>query len=369
MDEGFEEKLMIEPTKNYSQIIISSADRTRGISESFEIDFTKPIKHIKSISFEDVVIPTSYYLFSHSGTIGPDLGGDEITISDGTYTPQTLAIELESQMDDAKMSNASVVWNTSTRKFTISSDDTFSLEENYQLAHFMGFTTDKTSVTTATSDDAVTWESRFFQNNRLKFSLTEGATTNEIVINEGNYSTSELATELTSKINASSFSGFSMTYNINKHIYELTKLSSFSVTPDTTNYTDLAFYMGYNSTVSASGGLASATSTISEIINYDELGVTSRTLAEQQQAFYRYADDFSSDQIANIFPTESPGDVVRFRPDERTSMYFGNINGITLSTLDINLLAITNRSGNSANYESIYLNGLEWQFKMILNII
>lgn len=355
----------VEQSKDFIHVIINSSDRTRGIPESFEIDFAKPIRNVRSIQFDDVVIPTSYYIFSHSGEI--DFGGGAISVPNATYTPATLAPALETAMDDAKMTNASVTWDSSERKFTITCDDTFSIEENNQLAHYMGFTSDKTSVTSATSDAVVVWQSRYLQSNRKKFSLTEFATTEVVEIDEGNYRTAELGDHLTAKINASSLSGFTMAYNVNKHIYQLTKASSYTI--NATSSTDLASWMGFVDSTAASSSVASAQIRVPEIMNYEEIAVISKTIAEQQQINFRYSTDFSARQLFGILPTESPGDVARYRPDDRVSTYFGNSQGITLSRIDINLQAIVNRSDDTANYESIYLNGLDWQFKMILDIL
>ncbi len=98
-------------------------------SNIFDVELPVEYKNIVSLRLADIELPSSYYVFSSKNqnvTFWLDTTDNPITISEGTYTPAQLALELEGQLK-LKSSGFSVIYNSTSMKFVFLNTQSFTL--------------------------------------------------------------------------------------------------------------------------------------------------------------------------------------------------------------------------------------------------
>jgi hypothetical protein len=135
----------------------SSASRTRGVIENFQIDLAAPIT-CRSVRVDKIEMQNTLYnigaknyrIFMDTG-----LGGDPyIYLTEGTYTASQICAMLQAKMRFHGMGISGNSVSFANYKFTISSNTSFTIKpipDGYDFASTMGFTSTHTG-TSATSD-------------------------------------------------------------------------------------------------------------------------------------------------------------------------------------------------------------------------
>jgi len=138
-------------------IHINSKDRTSGSNENLTMDLFLPINNIKNIKIKSIEIPLTHYVVnSTNNTINFTLGGSHTaTLTPGNYTPNQLADEIKTEMNNVS-AGFSVSYDNITHKFTISNAAPFDISFTGTTASkLIGLTTDTGSVTSYTSTNCI----------------------------------------------------------------------------------------------------------------------------------------------------------------------------------------------------------------------
>jgi hypothetical protein len=115
-------------------ISIGSEDRTSGSVSNFVIKLGNPIEHINAIKIEQVIVPITWYtvmsgindkIYVDDGTLYT------ATLTEGVYTPSTLATEMQTKINAAYTpdNNFTVTLSALTYKYTVTHSAT-----NFELA-------------------------------------------------------------------------------------------------------------------------------------------------------------------------------------------------------------------------------------------
>jgi hypothetical protein len=111
-------------------------------SNIFDIELPVEYKNIVSMRLADIELPASYYVFSEKNqnlTFYVSIDGSKtlITISEGTYTPAQLALELQGQLNQSSGNTGFlVIYNSTSMKFAFLNSTTFSLIFNTDDSSF-----------------------------------------------------------------------------------------------------------------------------------------------------------------------------------------------------------------------------------------
>ena len=104
-------------------------------SNIFDVELPVEYKNVVSMRLADIELPSSYYVFSEKNQntsfyfsrLKTDLIKTKISISEGTYTPAQLALELQGQLNRilTPTNPFTVVYNSTSMKFAFLNEDEF----------------------------------------------------------------------------------------------------------------------------------------------------------------------------------------------------------------------------------------------------
>lgn len=317
-------------------LTLDSTNRSSGNVSTPIFTLSETLPRVRSVTVDRAEIYYNWFYFNTGNNVlGSSINGSTITIAAGTYTPSTLSLTLQTAIraTGGGFSAATVTYSSLTYKYTISSGSvsTFTIASSGALAQILGFSSDKTLVTTATSDFAAYEQRIVLMADNRSFDVTQSAITATINIPAGSYSGSLLASHLQTQLNAS-FTNFTVTFNS----YNSTLTFTHTTTDFTITYNAVAALLGFTSTASSS----SFTLTSPQSINIT--GNTSVIIKSNALANNTLYPSIQGAQYANkiieIPLAGAQNNVLFFETQKNNPVSFYFSRGISLSTIDLRLL-------------------------------
>lgn len=331
--------MLSESKLNNKRVYLSldSANRSSGNNSTPIFTLSETLSRVRSITIDRVEIYFNWFYFNAGNNIlGSSINGGTVTVAAGTYTPTTLASALQTAIraTGGGFSAATVTYSTITYKFTINSGSvsTFTIDSSGNLAQILGFSSNKSSVTTATSDFAVYEQNIVLIADNRTFTITQSAVTTSFTIPSGNYSGTSLASTIQTLINTV-YSNFTVAFN--SHNNTLT----FSHT--TTEFTfvssgSASAILGFTSDVSSSSLTLNSQQSINVVGNTSIIiksnAIGSNTLYPAIQS------SLYTNKIIEIPLSGSQNSVLFYEPYKNNSISFYFDGGISLSSIDFRLI-------------------------------
>jgi hypothetical protein len=332
------------------EIIVSlnSKNRSSGIPESVIFNLENELKNIGQIQITSIEIPLTYYVI-HEGTntLYGDFNGSNILFISGEYTPSSLAVAVQSGMVNSGLTNPTCTYDNDTYKFTLTSDDTFTISSLNGVARLMGFSSTKTAASTITSDFAVYDNSIYISpaNNYLDIDEGTGGGITRFTLTPGNYTVSEMTSAVTALISG----GIGLTCTYNSKTAKIS-ISAGGGSPTFIIYTGgLGDVLGFTSTVTSVFDVATANSVLN-LSGTNSIFIRSKLITDKRES-KAYVDTKTNNSIGRIPVDVSPNNILTYSPPSPQTLYMGGKN-INLSTID---LSIYDEDGNLLN-----LNGSNW---------
>jgi hypothetical protein len=332
--------------KDKLAITFDTQYKTSGTVSQPVFTFNETLNRVGKIKIDRVEIICSYFVFNTGNNVlGSNINGGTITITAGTYTPTTLASALQTAIraTGGGFSATTVTYSNTTYKYTITSGSvsTFTIDSSGEFAKILGFSSNKTTVTTATSDFAVYEQNIVLVADNRTFSVTQSAVTTNFVIPAGNYSGTTLASTMQTLLNAT-LSNFTVTYNTNNYTFTITHSSTAFTFHGSTSAAGVA--LGFPSDV-ASTSLSITSSQPVQIIGPTSMIIKSRALSAPRQFLVR-PNIIYTDSIYELSLDGFAGDVIYDKPEDANELIMSTIGGASFSSIDFRLIDDTGKFVN-----------------------
>lgn len=342
----------IDNIRDRIMVLVNSKNRRSGTPENFTVALKQPIKNVRSIEFASAEVPASYYVFNE-GNNQLVFDSGSFTLSEGGYkNPTDVAIEIQIQWRAASLGygNETCTYDADTDTFTLTADTAFIFYATSSAASAIGFANTTASVTSATSDFKVPGPIFKFNGPNTDFIINDGTADRTISLTPGNYTSSELASHLQTKINAHvSLSGFSVSYSTNT--YKLTISAGIAFTVKSSG--SASSLLGFTTDV-ASVANSVTSNVIADISGPNYLLVKSVTLSDPRET-KTHVDNVYTDYIHKIVIDESVGDYIVDKANYRSSIVYPTAQ--TFQRMDFRL--------ETEDGKLINLNGLDWSFGIV----
>lgn len=330
------------PKDKYT-ITFDTQYKTSGSISQPEYTLNESITRVGKIKVDRVELKCSYFAFNSGNNIlGSNINGGTITITAGTYTPTTLAAALQTAIraTGGGFAAATVTYSSITYKYTISSGSvsTFTIDASGELAKILGFTSNKTTVTSATSDVSAYEQNIVLVASNQTFSVTSGVTTYNHTITAGNYNGITLAAHLQA-IMIAQLAGYTVVYNSYNYTFTITHSSTAFTVNGSTSAAGVA--LGFPTNVSSTSLSASSTQPI-QIIGPTSFIIKSRAISQVRQTIVR-PNTIYTDSIYELSLNGNLGDIIYDNPDDGNELFLSTIGGVTFSTIDFRLLDDTGK--------------------------
>lgn len=337
---------------------LDSNFRNSGNVSTPTFSLNETLSGIRSIIIDRVEVSFNWFHFNvGNNVLGSNIGGGSITIAPGTYTPTTLAAALQVAIraTGGGFSTATVTYSSLTYKYTIRSGSvsTFTITAASILAPILGFSSNQTTVTTATSDFAV-YESNIvlYADNRT-FSITQSAVTYNFTIPVGNYSGTTLATAMQAQI-LLQLSNFTVTFSSTDN--------TLTITHTTTAFTVLSSgsasnYIGFTSDTPSASLVAISPSPIN-ITGNTSIIIKSNAIAADM-IFPAIQNVVYTNKILEFPLTGVNNSVIFYEPERTQIISYYKKGGISLSSIDLRLI------DDNGRLVSFNANG-RWKLYLIL---
>lgn len=317
--------------------------KTSGTTSQPVYSFNETLTRVGRIKVDRVEMTCSYFVFNTGNNIlGSDINGGTITITAGSYTPDTLATALQVAIraTGGGFSAATVTYSSITHMFTITSGSvsTFTISATSTLAPILGFSSDKTTVTTTTSDYAVYEGTIVLVADNRTFIINQSATDYTFTIAAGNYSGITLAVQLQTQI-LTLLSGFTVTYNSNNYTFIFTHSSTAFTFKGLTS--SAATALGFTGNVASTSLVVNSQQTV-QIVGPTSFIIKSRALSLPRQTIVR-PNSVYIDSIYELSLDGISGNVIYDRPENNDELILSTIGGANFSTIDFRLLDDTGK--------------------------
>ncbi len=341
-------------------LTLDSSNKSSGNLSTPFFTLSEQLNKVRTITLERAEIYYNWFLFNTGNNVlGSNINGSTITVSAGTYTPTTLASTLQTAIraTGGGFSAATVSYSSITYKYTITSGSasTFTIDASGNLAQILGFSSNKTTVTTATSDFAAYEQNIVLVADNRTFSITQSAVTTNFIIAAGNYSGTSLASAMQTLINAS-LSNFTVTFNSFN--------STLTITHTTTAFTVLgnasaSNILGFTSDVASTSLSASSIQSIN-ITGNTSVIIKSNAIAPNI-VYPAIQGSLYTNKIFEIPLAGAQNNVLFYTPSISNTLTFYSQGGISLSTID---LRIVDDNGKLVTFNA---NG-RWKIYLILEL-
>lgn len=323
-------------------LTLDSYYRNSGNTSSPIFSLNETIDGIRSVTIDRAEIYYNWFLFNTGNNIlGSDINGGSVTITAGTYTPTTLATALQVAIraTGGGFSSATVVFSSITSKYTISSGSvsTFTISASGNLAQILGFSSNKSAVTTTTSDFAAYEQNIVLVADNRTFRITQSAITTDFTIPAGNYSGTTLASQIQTLLNAT-LSNFSVLFNT----YNNTLTFSHTTTAFTiSGSVGASAILGFTSDVVSTSLSASSLQAIN-ITGNTSVIIKSNAIASKM-IFPSIQNTIYTNKILEFPLTGSQNSVIFYEPEQTHIISFYDKGGISLSSIDLRLIDDTGK--------------------------
>jgi hypothetical protein len=189
--------------KDRISVTFDTEYKSSGVISAPVFTLNESVRRVGKISVDKIIFPASYFVFNNGNNIlGPDINGGVINITAGTYTATALAaaIQVLIRATGGGFSAATCVYSANRFTITSGSVSTFTINSVSSISPIMGFSSDKTTVTTATSDFDVYENNIVIVGHNKSFVINQTATDYTFNITPGNYTGNTLANEIQTQI-------------------------------------------------------------------------------------------------------------------------------------------------------------------------
>jgi len=317
--------------------------KASGTTSQPVYSLNETLTRVGKIKVDRVEMTCSYFVFNTGNNVlGSNINGGTITVAAGSYTPTTLATALQVAIraTGGGFSAATVIYSNITHMFTITSGSvsTFTISASSSLASILGFSSDKTTVTSATSDYAVYEGTIVLVSDNRSFIINQSAIDHTFTITAGNYSGIALANHLQTLILAT-LSGFTVTYNTNNYTFTFThSITAFTFKGSTSS---AATALGFTGDVASTSLVVNSQQPV-QIVGPTSFIIKSRALSLPRQTIVR-PNDIYIDSIYELSLDGNPGDVIYDRPENNDELILSTIGGASFSTIDFRVLDDTGK--------------------------
>jgi hypothetical protein len=306
--------------------------RTAGTVSMPIFTLNESLKRVGKINVERVVFPCSYFVF-HTGnnTLG-GFGVDSITLNPGTYTQSSLASAIQAAIRGLGGGFTATLCSVESNIFTISTENvtTFSINAAGALATILGFSSNKNSVTEASSDFPVYENTIVIVSSNRTFVINQSSTDYTFNITPGNYNGNTLATEIQTQI-LLQLSNFGVTYNSNNYTFVFTANAAFTV--KSTGSASNA--LGFVNNISSTSNVVNSQQPVN-IIGPTSVIIKSRSLTNDRQMIVRSSSVYG-DSIYELLLNGSAGDIIYDEPKNPTTLFMASSGGATISSVDFRI--------------------------------
>lgn len=308
--------------------------RSSGNVSSPVFTLNETVKRVGKISVDKIIFPCSYFVFNNGNNIlTPNINGTAITITPGIYTEASLAAAIQTEIRNTGGGFSAATCVFANNRFTISSGSvsTFTLSASGQLAKILGFTSDKTSVTNATSDFLI-YEKKFvMSSSNRSFIINQASTDYTFNITPGNYSGVSLAIEMQSLI-VLQLAGFVVSYNYNNYTFVITGNASFTFKATGT----ASLMLGFDVNVASASNIVVSPLPVN-IIGPTSIIIKSRAISNVRQLVVRTSDIYN-DAIYELLLNGGNGEVIYDNPDDPSEIYIATSGGASFTSLDFRII-------------------------------
>jgi hypothetical protein len=319
--------------KDKLSITFDTNYRDSGTVSMPTFTFNESLKRVGKINVDKIVFPCSFFIFNTGNNTIGTINATTISVSASTYTASTLAAAIQTAIRATGGGFSAATCTYSENRFTIASGSvsTFSLNTaTSTLLPLMGFNTDHTTVTTATSDFLVYETSFVIVADNRSFIINQGGTDYTFYISAGNYTGNTLAIELQTQI-LLQLSGFTVSYNSNNYTLTFTGSSSF-IFKSTGSASNA---LGFRANVSSTSNIVTSPYPI-DIIGPTSVIIKSRILTNIRQMVVR-TDDVYLDFVYEVLLNGDIGQIIYDDPIDSAELFMAASGGATVSSIDFRI--------------------------------
>lgn len=342
--------------KDRISVPFDTAYRTSGTVSLPTFTLNESLKRVGKIIVDKVVFPCSYFVFNNGNNSLGTINSVSIQISAGTYTAAELATAIQTTLRNTGGGFSAATCSFTNNRFVISSGSisTFTLDSTTSLAPLIGFSSNKTTVTSATSDFPIYETSFVLVSENRTFVINQSATDYTFTITPGNYSGLSLASEMQTRI-ALQLSNFTVSYNANNYTFTVTCNASFTFKSTGSASAALGFR---NNVVSVSNSVTSPYPI--DIIGPTSVIIKSRTISSARQTIVR-TNTIYTDSVYEMVLNGIAGDIIYDTPEDSSEIFMATSGGATLTTIDFRL------SDDTGKILDLGING-RWKIYLIFEI-
>lgn len=315
---------------------------------------------VRSVTLDRVEIYYNWFLFNTGNNVlGSNINGGTITVSAGIYTPTTLATALQVAIraTGGGFTSATVTYSIINYKYTITSGSasTFTIDVSGNLAQNLGFSSNKTTVATATSDFAAYEQNIILVADNRTFTVTQSAITTNFIIPAGNYSGSTLASQMQTLLN-NTLANFSVLFSIYNNTLTISHITTAFTVSGSASASSI---LGFTSDVASTS--LSATSLQSINITGNTSVIIKSNILASNIVYPAIQGSTYTNKIFEIPLAGSQNNVLFYNPTIYNTLVFYSQGGISLSSIDLRIL---NDNGYLVNFGA---NG-RWKIYLMLEM-